>query len=64
MKETIFRSESIKNATHFIIEKIKPFSGIYLSINPLAFTQPDGTIIKRRLEITWYGKQVVVPKQR
>ncbi|XP_023320825.1 uncharacterized protein LOC111695659 isoform X2 [Eurytemora carolleeae] len=37
------------------VEVLEP--GIYLSINPLAFTQPDGTIIKRRLEITWYGKQ-------
>ena len=35
-------------------------TGVYLSINPLAFSLPDGTIVKRRLEITWFGKQVII----
>jgi len=32
--------------------------GIYLSINALAYTESDGTVVKRRLEATWHGRQV------
>merc|ERR1719204_2173554 len=35
-------------------------AGIYLAINPLAVTEggtADGEVVKRRLEVNWYGEQ-------
>merc|ERR1711936_1329114 len=35
-------------------------AGLYLAINPLAFTEggtADGEVVKRRLEVNWYGEQ-------
>ena len=32
--------------------------GIYLAINALAYEDEDGNIVKRRLEVDWYGGQV------
>ena len=32
--------------------------GIYLAINALAYEDEDGNIVKRRLEVAWYGGQV------
>ena len=29
--------------------------GVYLSINSLAFTRDNGDIVKRRLELNWFG---------
>lgn len=35
-------------------------AGIYLAINALAYTEDNGNgeIIKRRLEVNWYGDEV------
>ena len=33
-------------------------AGIYLSINPLAFVDEFDNVVKRRLEIDWYGEEV------
>ena len=35
-------------------------AGIYLAINPLAYTEDNGNgaIVKRRLEVNWYGEEV------
>merc|ERR1711971_971542 len=35
-------------------------AGLYLAINPLAFTNggtADGEVVKRRLEVNWFGEQ-------
>ena len=35
-------------------------AGLYLAINPLAFTEggtASGEVVKRRLEVNWYGEQ-------
>ena len=35
-------------------------AGIYLAINALAYTEDNGNgeIVKRRLEVNWYGDEV------
>jgi len=38
--------------------------GIYLSINSLAYTEEDGTVVKRRLEVTWFGHKEIEESEK
>ena len=43
-----------------VVEVASAEAGLYLAINPLAFTEggtADGEVVKRRLEVNWYGEQ-------
>merc|ERR1719400_2703896 len=43
-----------------VVEVASAEAGLYLAINPLAFTEggtADGGVVKRRLEVNWYGEQ-------
>ena len=31
---------------------------VYLTINARAYTEPNGTVVRRRLEVNWYGGHV------
>merc|ERR550519_278374 len=43
-----------------LVEVASAEAGLYLAINPLAFTDggtADGEVVKRRVEVNWYGEQ-------
>ena len=43
-----------------VVEVASAEAGLYLAINPLAFTDggtADGEVVKRRVEVNWYGEQ-------
>ena len=47
----------------FLIGLCRAEAGLYLAINALAFEDPEyenGEVVKRRIEINWYGAQVSV----
>merc|ERR1719500_1978505 len=44
----------------FVLVVASAEAGLYLAINPLAFTDggtADGEVVKRRVEVNWYGEQ-------